>query len=382
MGTRLVLVGMVAALGISVRTWSEIRSGILAVHFWTAAQLAAWDAPTRSDWHRFDVAPPPEWRPTMFDPIVADDGASGLADDLNRAAEGLDLHPQPMTVHRRANGREQERGGARRSRVGCWSLPAADTLESRMLAELWIAAAGPDREVRSTGAPLPSRRGAASIPPTLCRFTASLLETSPTPRMIPTSVRIGPDDGRIPPKWDPIEAAMGAELGLAWELNRFGEGIPASTLGRPRPSSRPAFEPITPETSIETDTASSLNRASEGVVTTLATSDPPPSLSPGRTGRLGPTPPASFKSESPSTAGASPDLARAIRLTREAARAWLRVMKAPSGLQLSTAPRRRGPEFPPEGEPPGEPASRGRLGGSLARPDPAPQIRWAVLSAL
>ncbi len=49
-------------------------------------------------------------------------------------------------------------------------------------------------------------------------------------------------------------------------------------------------------------------------------------------------------------------------------------------MALSTAPRRRGPEIPREGESPGEPASRRRLGRSLALPDPDPQIRWVVLS--
>ncbi len=47
---------------------------------------------------------------------------------------------------------------------------------------------------------------------------------------------------------------------------------------------------------------------------------------------------------------------------------------------MSTAPQKRGLEFPGEGEPPGEPASAERLGRSLALPNSGPHSRGAVIS--
>ena len=42
--SRLVLVGVVGALGISVPTWPEVQEWMGAAHSWTAYQLAVWDA--------------------------------------------------------------------------------------------------------------------------------------------------------------------------------------------------------------------------------------------------------------------------------------------------------------------------------------------------
>jgi hypothetical protein len=336
MMSRLILLGLVAALGVSVQTWTVVLSGIRAIHSWTAEQLAALDGPARSrrDW--FDVAPPPEVRLPRFDPIVVDDRALGLADELNRAAEGLDLPAPPVMAQHHSTDRKDHRAGAVRPRDEPRDRPAFDTLESRLVAELWLAIEAPG-EGRPDGLAAPSRRSKAAIPPIVCRFTpaphhvaqglSTILEHKTVSwrcavaawhahifvRMgrglrpfMPTQTTLAchpevpdtrsiiratgpsgallsrknePGAGESPQKWDLIEPVPGAEEDVAWELNRFGEGIHGPMPG---PSGRSPSRP-------------------------------------------GPTLPA----------GRSPELAQAIRLTREAARAWMSVVTAPSALQLS-----------------------------------------------
>src|SRR5579885_1287476 len=75
---RMVLVGLVAALGISVQAWTEIRLCLEAVHSWTATQLAAWDAPARNETWPIVVAPPPELRRPVREPIIPDESTSGV----------------------------------------------------------------------------------------------------------------------------------------------------------------------------------------------------------------------------------------------------------------------------------------------------------------
>src|SRR5262245_19091116 len=82
--SRLVLVGMVAALGISLPSWPECESGFTGAREWASAQLADWDTwrPREADSCRVADAPAPaprEVRPVPARSVVArvDDSKSG-----------------------------------------------------------------------------------------------------------------------------------------------------------------------------------------------------------------------------------------------------------------------------------------------------------------
>jgi hypothetical protein len=340
MMARLILVGMVAALGISVSTWSEIHLCMEAVHSWTATQLAAWDAPRRGDRDSIVLVPLTVARPPAFERIVADDRPSGAAYDLNRAAEGLDI-PAPAAMTRRRSGQDvRQRPIVAPMRMGASALPASDTLEARLAVELLSEVGGRDHQAPIAESQFMNPRARPAILPARCRFTASLTTSRPVPRTIAFHIKDGESPGGSRAKIDLIEVFRGPESGIAWELNRFADRIEA--LGTDRTNlavSKPVFDPIEPleaERSPDTGVADALNRASEGFTLALSVQPRDPWPAPESASRdRSPRPvPASPGLSSPP--GTPSEVAQAMRLTREAVHAWMNVMIRPSRLQLSS----------------------------------------------
>src|SRR5262249_50929595 len=171
----------------------------------------------------------------------------------------------------------------------------------------------------------------------------------------------GPAAGAVRPRFEPIELPADLALagGIAEELNRFAEGIgnPGEDTAKPIVNSR-RFEPIVAMMDAESGTAYELNRASEGLDPVVPRGEdrdrPAPQLlsSRGSSGAdaaspslpelaAGPPQPSSLADRFPGGGGSADDraaadagLGQAIRLTREAASAWLGVLKGPTRVTM------------------------------------------------
>jgi hypothetical protein len=217
--SRLLLVGMVGALGLSLPDGAEWGMVLTWARTGTTARAC-----------RRDTA--------AFEPIAVDaNPIDRIADELNRRSEGLDLAAAPMvkvaTIPRRmAN--------------------EVDRAVERLFAEngVWSEAAAADNVSRLSPA------------------------------------------GESRPGFEPITVADGA-TSIADALNRASEGIDVEPAAATvRVLRRPSFEPIA-VTEAASGVADELNRASEGL---------------------------------PSAQDAEPNVGTAIRLTHEAALAWLNVL--------------------------------------------------------
>ncbi len=204
MFSRLVLVGMVAALGITVPTRLEILGWIKAAHSWTASRLADWDSARPSD-DGVIVAPVLPWTPIerkpdavtplptgilvalsgggtaaeslgyrpgpSLEPIVADDRASGLAHERNRRAEGLDISIEPAMTGRRVAVGTTDPARSTGKPTDLAPLLAGDTVEER-LAILWFRALeGSDPAGTPVTLNVTERRSSVAIPPISCTFS-------------------------------------------------------------------------------------------------------------------------------------------------------------------------------------------------------------------
>ena len=284
---------------------------------------------------RSRLAPPPEvWRP-VFEPIIADEHATGVADELNRAAEGLDIQPQPVIVRRRPN-EPEAKARVMRSRIELSAVSALDTIEVQLMAALLCAADGSDGEGRSAEAALTVRRSKPGIPPAVCTFTPGSASAHAAHPSIAAPVATEPSPAGFPRKPYRIEPVLDAGHDIAWELNRFAEGTevssPTSVVLTP---SRAAFDPIAPEVHSATSLADELNRASEGLIIAAAAPDRIPPPSPESAARRDPPPRIPALPERASPPEPPSDVARALRLTSEAVHAWMNVVTGPSLPHLS-----------------------------------------------
>jgi hypothetical protein len=373
--SRLVLVGMVAALGVTLPSWPECEGWCQSAQEWASARLADWDTwrPREADSSHQAQPPIPAAREVRPMPVaaavagpgdsktgptpapspavkaasdqtpgpqaiaahpiaVADHPVADLALELNRWAEGLDI--QPSTIVSRASSSDRVPVPARS--LAAWE----DVIASCRAAEVsGVAQTITDLFEENPDGYEPSEEGLAS------------------------SVAVEPTVGAVQPKFDPIEPPSSWDRagGIAEELNRFAEGIgigigPEATSN---PIARsPQGEPIAtmpPELGI----ADELNRASEGLDPTLpgrgdllhpapqllssgdASGEHPASSSrPGVQARqTNPDLPADrFPAGGESTVQPAPahlGLDQAIRLTRDAAFAWMDVLRGPTGVTMT-----------------------------------------------
>lgn len=368
---RLVVVFMVGALGISVPAWTDIPATVKAAHSWTADQFAAWDGyRTRStgtiEWE--PIPEPSAWeRPATraagtAELIAVVESPSGLADELNRASEGLEpLVAWAVERHETPRPDTQSLQPAQSFLSDRSALPP-DTLE-HIVAQLWHEAI--DGANGETEVPTAMFEAAGEVRPSEIRATETIV--MPTVMHV-EAVEPGRADRRGNEASRPRPAAMqpwratltlvGTSVGPGWTPLSLVEDPPAvsasthsggvasesrDTIERPggvdaglaagteEPVARVAAAPegeagvIDPLTAIESGLRVDV---SDGVVETAGNSRPAPpraDVPPRR-----PAYPVGIV-----LARARTDVGMALRLTGFGARAWLGVVSGISGLQVS-----------------------------------------------
>ncbi len=347
---RIILVGLVSALGLSAPTRPEVIGCVKALHSWMAGQFAALDgcgrgedqqmalatvaladagpygSPTVREAPLVDRVPVPEREhpkvaPPIpsFTPIAVEEQVAGLAHDLNRQSEGLGIRELPSTPRRlpivRTTSTEQVVPSPRIARA---------FLEIAMIEEMLATS----REESSASvvpveAPVVSaKRRARWAEAGLECILGSMMATQPG-HGVPAVATTVPLKRILPVEED--------GLSLAVQLNRFGEAVdPVRPAERVGPTAPAGIATIVPVAASDTGIAEELNRAAEG-------------LGLARVGEIGDAPagrevgvhraPTGRASVGGGQAAAeeTSGLGDALRLTREAARAWMNVLRPAGG---------------------------------------------------
>jgi hypothetical protein len=332
MMTRLVLVGIVAALGISVPTRPEVQGWVMAAHSWTAHQLADWDTGGRRTMSGI-ILPPFVEAVRTFEPIAVDDRAPGLADELNRFGESEVIVSGPAPAGRTRADDGHTPASAETAPIEFSTVPLTVVPETKWLAELWLDAERSRSATGSAEAPVAGRRVKAKIPAE-CVFTPSVPASSPaepSPAFESRSLAVA-----VVPLSALIEPLAEAEPDIAGDLNRFGEGFDvAPPTATPTAMMKSRFEPIDPAAAVDTGLAYELERVSDGAALAWSeadeTGDPEPELAP----RPVPPDPPAIVGEPPAPPAPSPEVTHAIRLTGHAVHAWMRILAGPAGVRVS-----------------------------------------------
>lgn len=335
MMSRLVLVGMVAALGITVPTWPEIHGCMRSAHVWMAARLADLDA-SRSPSEDPPIIPPPPIRRTRsITPIDPDIRILTVADELNRAAQGLDLPAGVMVVRHRPTVEADTTPASMRQCRDSAVVPTPDILECARIRDVLETVERSSEEGGTAESPVASQR--SKVPATVaCVFSASATRlTAPSPassHVLRGTVTLTVSK----PRMEPIEPADDGATDVAGVLNRSAEGMDlAPENPKPVGAPAPAFTPIDPDACIQASIADELNQADEGLAIAHtspigeATREPASTSAP-----IAVAPPATVADRA-APPGPAPEFAQAMRLTREAFRAWMKVVANPAIVQVS-----------------------------------------------
>lgn len=317
---RLMMVGMVAALGITVPTRPEVRGCMRSIHSWTAYRLAALDGTTHGSHESIVTIPWAERARPVFEAISPDLRTSSIADELNRTAEGLDLPGEAFLARTRPRGGHLSRESSLPAAADNGVVPTIDDLESKLMLEL---AEGLDRsgsEPGLTGASISSPVDLPAAPTIVCAFTTTR-ELSPVRRTSPAAAPKPEREILVAGLIEPPTEAVGDEAGA---LNQFAQGIdadlrdPVATTAR-----RPDFVPIDPDRARPISVVDELNRLWEGIETPMT----------GAAAPLAARPVA--RAAAPRVMSPGPDLAQAVRLTSDAFRAWMKIVMRPAVVQVS-----------------------------------------------
>jgi hypothetical protein len=344
MVSRLVVVGLVGALGISVPTWPELREWMNAANNRIACQLAAWDASAGGDADLIvvpPIAPAVVDRPrsapvagsTASDLIVVDEHPSGLAYELNREAEGPGgpaSSAQGIGVGQAGKpdlpgDRAEFASDARRRDEFSLALPHG-TPEGRLMAELVQAVRSADREPAG-----PEARGAlrTALDRVPCTFSPSCAVPPPAPAAATAATAPVPPAVPAPDRTNRLSDAM---PGTGQALDCFADPSdqPVLVLADSSPA-EPAFEPIDPATI--PGLAEQLNLTAEGLTTPAsATIGDHPAGGEAAASRAS-IPPAPDPADS--APGPTPHVVHAVRLTGQALHAWMNVLAGPAIVQVS-----------------------------------------------
>jgi hypothetical protein len=284
--------------------------------------------------------------PITFTPISVElDASVAFAYALNRQSEGLDILPTTI------------------SNLSCTDDAApphsGDHLECQLLAELWWLAEHAQDAPASTppmSSPSPTRKAKSrrADPFGQAIHVVGHLAAKPVPADQASMRMRQPRE-----KFRLIETPEDPGSQFADALNRLAEGIDIAPAGEPaRPGRRPAFTLIELASELESDTAYALNRASEGLaVESPSADDLAASETDRRVDRVAAAPAAPTinavsqiepeESISPFEhpfAELPPDdhpqrdttLGHAIRLTCEAAYAWMDVLAGPARVKMTS----------------------------------------------
>lgn len=282
--SRFVLVGLVATLGISIPNLSELVSCIGALHEWTANGLASLDAPGHRD-ARPDFLPwTPETARRFHDLIEPSLAIVGIADELNRLSDGVEVPPPTRPQRSKDPERIIDRP----------ELFTVVTMEEKLVVELErniVEAASPTTSTTTTKERRHERpaRGESQ-----CCFSPG------------TSLIVS-----VASQWEPIEVPADPLVDIATTLNQFAEGKILSPTPR-----RPLA------------TVAEIDQVFEGLP--FAGSTVPETLS----SVAGPAHKGSSRGEA--SRSPSPEVTRAVGLTGEALMAWFRVLRGPGDLRISS----------------------------------------------
>ncbi|MFO0908530.1 MAG: hypothetical protein U0794_09235 [Isosphaeraceae bacterium] len=329
MALRVLLVGLVAGLGLSLPTGRQIATWRDSANAWVTARLAAWDAqmPAGDDAFVF-----------VTDSAPTDIDAASVAPAL--VAAETPLPETPAITETPATSPTQASSGA----------VVASTSENRPAESATICDLGremaedlavpteptafDDTELMPEPAPTPEPQPEPAPTPILATpavaldasfdaammdvvasFTADLSRPTPTTEPAPLLAEAAPAAPVAPvPAYEPIAIDESFATDLACVLNRASEGL---DIRRPAPA---RDELIRVEDDLANDVAYALNREAEGLTVFPKTI----------VSETKPTPEPTSELAAPSNR-----LSHAVRLTREAVFAWAKVLHAPAVVTIS-----------------------------------------------
>ena len=332
MVSRLVLVGAVAVLGATLPGRSGGDGWFTSARVWMIARLADWDAcRSRGDGEGIVVTPSESWEqevvpvatpapaPANFDPIpVAQDLDCGIADELNRVSDGVTIPPRAILIAE--------------TRPDFASAPSIDSIETRLALE--VCRFVENRRVVENLAPLAvdQPRQAQDVDSIGALFGTDMAMFAPSADT-PTSdipAESPPNPARV--EIDSYEPLVDCKSGIDGERARSAERIepePGPEVVGRRPARVWTFALIEVPADLESGTAYELNHASEGL-----------GIVPADPRRLGNTPPPGRGREHAAHAEAKADedksLGKAIRLTRDAASAWMDLFSGPTPVEMTS----------------------------------------------
>ena len=317
--SRMILVGLVAVLGVSLPSRSESVGWLTSAHAWVIAQLAEWDTDIPGEDLGLIVTEVPDPSPREATPAetrtntkasvafelipIDDDLDTGLADELNRMAEGLDI-PATTTAITEAP-------------TDFVAVPSSESIELKLVVELCrIAEASTHSETPSSPS-IPQPCETDSVPAIDEIFADVSQVFAPPEPGLTASIQPEPPPTAARPEFEPIRPLVDLEPDTAAELNRFAEGIEIHAEDTaPGPVRIGTFEPIQVPADLESGIAYELNRASEGL-----------EIVPPEVRALGDArPPIPGSEPADHSEGNHASLGKALSLTRDAALAWMNVL--------------------------------------------------------
>ena len=283
--SRFVLVGLVATLGLSIPTRNELVSCVGVLHEWMANGLASLDTSghrTSSSLFRDWTPEPPRRSYTPIEPTLT---IVGIADELNRISDGIEV--QPPSRPRSSRITDRIASGSKSVLFVTNEEDFVAEIEGSLVRSVLPVTSMPKLAMEKPhGCPA---RGESH-----CCFSSGHFST--------VSVTL---------PWEPIEAPTDSTADVATTLNRFAEGLDLSpTRRRPLASvadvervfeSLPFAGPVIPDRS---------------------------SLAAGPASR-----PSPYEETRHSP---SPEFTRALGLTGQALKAWIRVLNGPADLRISS----------------------------------------------
>jgi hypothetical protein len=291
MALRMVLVGVVAGLGLTLPTGRQFTSWKDSAQSWASARLAAWDAQMPADENAF---------------VLVVEPASIAADSVSA----------PRAV---ASAGERPAADAPKTVV---SAPATPTPTSALTGENDPKTTPTDLAVglETPTSPMPLTESEA-VEPALSLSTLDSAFGIAQNEVVSAFaadekaiVAVNPPTPAPAPVFEPLEVGDNLYEGLAYELNREAEGmsLPREEVAR--------FEPLDVADDLYAGVAYALNREAEGLEVP-AQSDPPR--------------PTMVRLEDMRPATRDSRLTHAVRLTRDAVYAWANLLHGPAVVTIA-----------------------------------------------
>jgi hypothetical protein len=325
MGLRLILVGMVAGLGLTLPTWTQLSVWRESAQAWVNRRLAEWDARMPADENAFVYVADTIERSTVepstgpvAEPAKFDRGPVTAATPVADAVEA-------------ASGKKPASNLARSGSADVLDVPSQPVA----LDESELLTIEPAAPVALRVPPPASVHGPTGLPPqvvvdedeafqsaqldVLAGFAAEL--TAPSRANDAPIVANGPAPAPGEP-FDPIEVGEDLDSGLAYELNRESEGLNVTLLiAERRVSAKSAkSEPIEIAEDLYLGIAYELNRGAEGLDL------------PAEQARAEKT---STQFEDLARTPTETPFIHAVRLTREAVFAWANLLHGPAVVTIA-----------------------------------------------